>query len=101
MENNLRAIDFISDFKSIKLNGIYVFVVNNCNVCDKYIEKIKEKNYFSDYNIINCMEDIVFFMETLGLDDMPYTILFKNNTRIYECGGVLFNKQVNTLKGLL
>ncbi len=92
---------FINRFDKVELNGLYIFVIQHCSVCDKYLEIIKEKKYFDDFYLINCMEDAPFFMEKLGLDDLPYTILFKNNSRIFECGGILFNKQVNILKRFL
>jgi hypothetical protein len=99
---NLISSDTFQElFYSIKLNGIYIFIIHDCSVCDNYLDKIKSNNYFMEYNVVNCMEDISFYMETFGLDDMPYTILFNNNTRLYECGGILFDKQVNKLKEFL
>ena len=96
--NIIKTNTFKDLFHSIKLNGLYIFIIDDCIVCDQYIEKIKKNKYFTNFNLVNCLEDIVFYMEDVGLDDIPYTIVYNNNTRLYECGGILFDKQVNELR---
>jgi hypothetical protein len=88
------------DFKEMYekgIDGIVVFIMNDCHLCIDHINRLERSN-ISKFYVVNCLEDTNHYMMEMKLDDMPYTILYKNSEIKYEKGGVLFDKQQRELK---
>lgn len=101
MSKNIKIINHTQFKKRVnnKLNGIYVFIADDCSLCDTYMKNLENFGCFSDITVINCLENIDYYMKEFGLDNMPYTLIFKEGKEVYEAEGVLYEKQLRELKG--
>lgn len=86
-----------SNFKSIinkKKKCIFVFCVDNCELCDILIDKIKKYNSYSWY-ICKLNKDFkdVLRMKEYTSSPFPNIKLFYNGNCISKYGGVLYDKQ--------
>lgn len=76
--------------------NIVVFYRPNCDVCDIYFEELKRRNINNFYKI-NINEDVVHYKGRLGIWSLPQTRIYMNGNVVWECVGVLFDKQINEL----
>lgn len=79
------------------LNGVYIFVITDCVLCKNHVANWP----FRNKNILNCYEDWDYFRFDLKLDDMPTTRLYKNGECVFECVGVMYDRQLNKLKNAI
>lgn len=79
-------MSMLNDFKNNlnTISGVYMFYSSDCKVCMKQKE-LFEKAGLKNYQLIDCVEDINFFIEHLNIDILP-------ETRIYENGKVVWSK---------
>lgn len=92
----------LSDFKQAMeektLNGLFVFHILGCRGCVMLQHKIDE--YFGDdfkYQMVECWEDKEYFL-SMGIDDMPTSIVYKDSEVVWNMSGVLFDTQLADLK---
>jgi hypothetical protein len=81
-----------------KLYGTYVFIASDCPLCFEMLKRLDESNKIDQIYVVDCLEDPDYYMRELGLDNMPLTIVFKDNEEVYEKEGVLYDKQIRELK---
>ena len=82
-----------------ELEGTYVFVTSDCTNCGMYITECKKNKIdLSSFIFVDCLEDIDYFMDLHGLDDMPTTRLYSKNKIEWQKAGVLFSTQLTEMK---
>lgn len=84
-----------------KLNGVYVYILNDCSLCDDHLNKLEESNMVNEINLVNCLEDIDYYWKEQGLDDLPVTRVYKDGKKIFEKGGVFYDKQQKELREVI
>jgi len=83
----------IEEFKK-EQHGIYIFFIDDCSVCTSYIRELDNKNVdTSNWNLIDCNENLTYCMEEAVLEDIPMTRLYDNGNKIWEKGGILYETQ--------
>ena len=84
------------------LNGVVVFIVTDCVVCRNYLKELSNDNIdTSDWKLFDCDENLAYSMDTLKLDDMPTTRVYKDGEVIWQMSGILYDLQINMLRGSL
>ena len=84
-----------------KMNGVYVYILSDCSLCDDHLKRLEESKMFDEINLVNCLEDIDYFWQEQGLDDMPVTRCYFEGDVMYEKGGVFYDKQQKELKEVI
>lgn len=97
---NLTLDHFKEKYKK-GLDGIYIYILDDCSLCIEYLKELEVKKTFENVYVVNCNEDVDYFMREFGLDNMPYTIVYKDGKELYERAGILFEKQIRDLKEAL
>lgn len=81
-----------------RLNGIYVFITYDCFLCQSLLKNFEKFNMIEYIYVVDCAENVDYFMSNFGLDDMPTTTIFKEGKKEHEVIGVLYEKQMRELK---
>jgi hypothetical protein len=92
------SLDQFKEKVSGKLDGVYVFITSDCPLCQYLLKNFQKFNIIDNVYVVDCINDVNYFMKEFDLDDMPTTIIFKDNIIKYEVMGVLFEKQMRELK---
>ena len=80
------------------LNGIYVFVVNDCRVCRDYLRELERRKLDTDnWNLFDCDKNLAYSMNNLHLEDMPMTRFYLAGKVIWERAGILYDTQLMDL----
>lgn len=81
-------------------NGVYIFYIDECIVCDEYLQALRESNINTKkWYLVNCDEDEEYYMDKHMLKDMPTTRLYKDNVIMWERSGILYDVQINEMLG--
>lgn len=82
-----------------ELDGIYVFLIEGCVQCHKLIEQLNYQNIdYSDWNFIQVLGNMTFFMDDMGLEDMPTTRFYVDGVIRWEMFGIMFPSQIKQLQ---
>jgi hypothetical protein len=80
------------------LNGVYVFIIEGCYQCFKFIEQLNFQNVdYSEWKFVQVLGNMNFFMDDMGLEDMPTIRYYVKGKIQYENFGVLFPPQIKKL----
>lgn len=84
-----------AEFVSTNKNGIFLFHTNSCSICKKQVEQFpwNVKHFY----LIDCDEDVNYYIEEEGLDDMPCTRIYKDNVVVWEKHGLFQRLQFEEL----
>jgi glutaredoxin-related protein len=80
------------------IEGLFLFVVDGCGSCDMMKTNLNKNNI--SYDVIECSPDVKYFL-SIGLDDMPTLVYYKDGDEVYKKEGVLFDTQIQQLKKVL
>ena len=82
-----------------KLNGVYIFVIEGCIQCWKLVEQFNFNNIdYSNWNFVQVLGNMTFFMEDMELEDMPTTRYYVDGEVKWEMFGVMFPPQIKKLQ---
>lgn len=81
-----------------KKNGIYIYHSPGCFTCEHHIENFQR--FSKEFFLVPTMEDPEFF-ENDGIRITPTTRLYKNNEKLWEQEGMLFETQLQDLRKIL
>ncbi len=88
----------ITDEDINSLNGVYIFIIEGCHNCYKLIEQLNAQNIdYSNWNFVEVLGNIDFFMNDMHLEDMPTTRYYVDGIIRWEMFGVLYTPQVRSL----
>ena len=63
-------------------------------VCRDYLRELdREKVDTSEWNVIDCDEDLTYSMEVAVLDDIPMTRIYQDGKVVWEKGGIPYATQ--------
>jgi len=84
----------VEEYKQPK-NGIYVYFKPECQMCKNYFDNL-ENTDTSQWFKVDCSQDEDFFISD-GLEGMPHTRYYINDTVVWDKGGALFQFQIQQL----
>lgn len=82
------------EFVDMQKNGVFVFHSFSCWTCSDHIENLKGSVDF--FYTVEYELDVDYF-ESIGIDATPTTIVYKNNEKLYQKSGMLFETQINDM----
>jgi len=79
-------------FHREKPNGVYVFILDDCFICQEYLKELKKIDT-SDWYLIDCGQNAGYFLRQHNVDDVPHTRVYIDGEIIWERSGALYEKQ--------
>ena len=83
-----------SEFINMKKDGVFVFHSFRCWTCKDHIKELQDK--ISYFYTIDYDADVDLY-ETYGIKMTPTTVVYKNDVKVYQQVGMLFETQINQL----
>ncbi len=78
-----------------KKDGVYVFYSTNCWTCEEHIQNLSQN--ISHFFLVDTSEDFNYYIEEVGIQITPTTVVYKNGNQVWKKSGMLFDKQINEL----
>lgn len=76
-------------------HGIYLFHTPHCSVCKRQKDAFQWR--ISSFYLVDCSEDVEYYITTHGLDDMPCVRVYNNGNVVWEKHGLFQDLQFEQL----